>query len=84
MPQLPKLIIRERDARLRAAGDAARRRAFDRAIGQAACVLVEQPGFGRSEHYLPVRLPAIAVEGEIRAVRIIGASDSALVAEGAS
>jgi threonylcarbamoyladenosine tRNA methylthiotransferase MtaB len=84
MPQVPKLVIRERAARLRAAGDAARRRAFERMVGQTVSALVEQPGLGRSEHYLPVRLPAAAVDGEVRAVRIVAASDAALVAEGAA
>jgi threonylcarbamoyladenosine tRNA methylthiotransferase MtaB len=84
MPQLPKPIIRERAARLRAAGDAARRRAFDRLIGKTVSALVEQPGLGRSEHYLPVRLPASAREGQVEAVRIVGADDKALIAEGAA
>jgi threonylcarbamoyladenosine tRNA methylthiotransferase MtaB len=84
MPQLPKPIIRERAARLRAAGDAARRRAFDRLIGKTVSALVEQPGLGRSEHYLPVRLPASAREGQVEAVRIVAASDRALVAVGAA
>jgi threonylcarbamoyladenosine tRNA methylthiotransferase MtaB len=84
MPQVPKSVIRERAARLRAAGDAARRRAFERVVGKTVAALVEQPGLGRSEHYLPVRLPAGAVEGEVRAVRIMAASEAALIAEGAA
>jgi len=84
MPQVPKPVIRERAARLRATGDAARRRAFERLVGKTVFALVEQPGLGRSEHYLPVRLPAGAAEGEVRAVRIVAASDRALLAEGAA
>jgi len=84
MPQVPKPVVRERAARLRAAGDAARRRAFGRVVGKTVYALVEQPGIGRSEHYLPVRLPAGAAEGEVRAARIVAASDRALVAEGAA
>jgi threonylcarbamoyladenosine tRNA methylthiotransferase MtaB len=83
MPQVPKPVVRERAARLRAAGDLARRRAFERVVGQTVSALVEQPGVGRSEHYLPVRLPATAAEGEVQAVRIMAASDTTLVAEGA-
>jgi hypothetical protein len=45
---------------------------------------VEQPGLGRSEHYLPVRLPASAREGQVEAVRIVAADDKALIAEGAA
>jgi len=84
MPQVPKPIVRERAARLRATGDAARRRAFERVVGKTVSALVEQPGIGRSEHYLPVRLPASATEGEVRAAHIVGATEKALVAEGAS
>jgi len=84
MPQVPKPLVRARAARLRAAGDAARRRAFDRVVGKTVSALVEQPGIGRSEHYLPVWLPAVAAEGDVRAVRIVAASERVLVAEGAS
>jgi threonylcarbamoyladenosine tRNA methylthiotransferase MtaB len=84
MPQVPKPIIRERAARLRAAGHAARRRAFERVIGATVSVLAEQPGMGRSEHYLPVRLAAGATEGELRAARIIAADETALIGEGAA
>ena len=77
-------VVRERAARLRAAGDATRRRAFERVIGKTVSALVEQPGLGRSEHYLTVRLPASAREGEVQEVRIVSATDKALVAEGAS
>jgi len=44
---------------------------------------VEKPGLGRSEHYLPVLLPADTSDGEIRAVRVAAASGTALIAEGA-
>ncbi len=84
MPQVPKPIVRERAARLRAAGDAARQRAFERVVGQTVSALVEQAGIGRSEHYLPVRLPAGATEGTVRAARIVAADDTALIAEGAA
>ena len=83
MPQVPKPIVRERAARLRKAGDLARRSAFERVVGKTVSALVERPGVGRSEHYLPVRLPVGAIEGEVRAVRIVGADDAALLAEGA-
>jgi threonylcarbamoyladenosine tRNA methylthiotransferase MtaB len=84
MPQVPRPVIGERAARLRAAGEAARRRAFERVVGKTVSVLVEQPGIGRSEHYLPVRLPATAAEGKVQRVRVVAADDSALIAEGAA
>ena len=79
MPQVAKPVIRERAARLRAAGDAARMRAFDRMLGKPAAVLVEQPGFGRSEHYLPVRVSPESAAGEIARVTIAGADGDALI-----
>ena len=84
MPQVPKSIIRERVARLRAAGEATRRRAFERVVGKIVYALVEQPGVGRSEHYLPVRMPAMAIDGEVRAARIVAADERTLIAEGAA
>src|SRR5579883_1735358 len=56
MPQLPKALVRERGARLRAAGAAALERALRARVGTEARVLIEQSGFGRSEHYAPVAL----------------------------
>jgi len=84
MPQVAKSVVRERAARLRATGDAARRLAFERVVGKTVSALVEQPGLGRSEHYLPVRLPPGPAEGEVRELRIVSATDRALVAEGSS
>lgn len=83
MPQVSKPVIRERAARLRAAGKAGLARALDRFVGATVSALVEKPGLGRSEHYLPVMLPAETCDGDIRAVRIVAASETALIAEGA-
>ena len=83
MPQVSKPVIRERAARLRAAGKARLGRALGRFVGAEVAALVEKPGLGRSEHYLPVMLPADTGDGDIRAVRIAAASETALIAEGA-
>ncbi|HVM78254.1 MAG TPA: tRNA (N(6)-L-threonylcarbamoyladenosine(37)-C(2))-methylthiotransferase MtaB [Stellaceae bacterium] len=83
MPQVPKPLIRERAARLREAGKARLARALARFVSGTAAALVEKPGLGRSEHYLPVTLPPDAMDGEIRTVRIVAASEAALIAEGA-
>jgi len=84
MPQVPKPVIRERAAALRALAAQQRRRAFDRFVGQTLPILVEQGGLARSEHYLPVCVPESLVEGEIRTVRIASAGDAGLIAEGAA
>ncbi len=80
MPQVDRRIIRDRAARLRARGEAALAAHLAAERGQTRRVLVERPGFGRSEHYTPVRI-ADGAPGEIIAARIVGHDDTALLAE---
>jgi threonylcarbamoyladenosine tRNA methylthiotransferase MtaB len=79
MPQVPGAVIRERAARLRAAGAAALLRSLASRTGTRAAVLVEREGFGRSEHYAPVRFSGEAAPGEIAHVAITGVGDDALL-----
>ncbi len=79
MPQVPGELARARAARLRAAGEAALARALAGRVGSVARVLVERPGFGRSEHYAPVRLPADFAPGAIASVRIVASARGALI-----
>jgi len=79
MPQLPKALVRERAARLRAAGAAALERALNARVGTEARVLIEQPGFGRSEHYAPVAVDADTVAGVIVRTRLTGATAERLI-----
>jgi threonylcarbamoyladenosine tRNA methylthiotransferase MtaB len=79
MPQVPHAAIRERAARLRAAGQAALARSLAARIGARAAVLVEQPGFGRSEHYAPVRFDSSAKAGDILTLRLTAAAPDHLV-----
>ena len=66
------LVVKERAARLRdAAPRCAGRRGSRAEVGARRNVLVEQPGFGRTEHYLPVRLDR-GERGEIVRSRIRG------------
>jgi threonylcarbamoyladenosine tRNA methylthiotransferase MtaB len=83
MPQVPAATIRARAAALRELAAERKHVALRRFIGKTVDALVEQQGLGRSEHYLPVRVPESAEEGQIRRVRIVGADDTALIAEGA-
>jgi threonylcarbamoyladenosine tRNA methylthiotransferase MtaB len=84
MPQVATPVVRARAASLRALAEQRRRAAFGRFIGKTVTVLVERQGIARSEHYLPVTVPAGAIEGGIDTVRIVGAGDTALIAEGAA
>jgi threonylcarbamoyladenosine tRNA methylthiotransferase MtaB len=56
MPQVPRDVVKARAARLRAVGEAALARRLAAERGARRSVLVEQPGFGRTEHFLPVLL----------------------------
>ncbi|HEX4113532.1 MAG TPA: tRNA (N(6)-L-threonylcarbamoyladenosine(37)-C(2))-methylthiotransferase MtaB [Stellaceae bacterium] len=55
MPPVSRDLVRERAARLREAGTRALARSLAGRVGQVADVLIERDGFGRSEHYAPVR-----------------------------
>ncbi|MDA0701637.1 MAG: tRNA (N(6)-L-threonylcarbamoyladenosine(37)-C(2))-methylthiotransferase MtaB [Proteobacteria bacterium] len=83
MPHVPGDLRKARAARLRAAGEAAFRRYLESQVGGTARVLVEEPGFGRSEHYAPVRLSPVFEPGEIAAVRIAGLAEGELIAAAA-
>ena len=78
MPQVPRLVVKERAARLRAAGDAALRRHLDREISSLRSVLVERDGFGRTEYYTPVEV-AGAQPGPPAPVHITGHTSDRLV-----
>jgi threonylcarbamoyladenosine tRNA methylthiotransferase MtaB len=83
MPQVAGALRRERAARLRAAGDAARRRFFQSRVGGESRVLVETSGGGEAaghcEHFAPVRLQDAARAGAVVAARITGATNSELI-----
>jgi len=81
MPQVPGAVVRERAARLRAAGAAALARALAERVGQEATVLIERPGFGHSEHYAPVRFAGAAEAGSLLRLRLLSATASALSGE---
>ena len=83
MPQLPGNIRKERAARLREAGDAAVARHLSGRVGVSDNVLVEQPGFGRTEGFAPVRTPEFLSEGAIATLRLTGIADNHLLAEAA-
>ncbi|NEV80193.1 tRNA (N(6)-L-threonylcarbamoyladenosine(37)-C(2))-methylthiotransferase MtaB, partial [Rhodopseudomonas sp. BR0C11] len=71
MPQLDGRVIRDRAARLRAAGEAALQRRLAAEIGATRAVLIESPTQGRTEHFLPVAI-AGATPGDVQTLRITG------------
>jgi threonylcarbamoyladenosine tRNA methylthiotransferase MtaB len=80
MPQVPGAARKARAARLRATGEAALAKFLEGRIGTTARVLVEKPGFGRSEHYAPVALTHGA-PGQIVGARIAGLAGGRLIGE---
>jgi threonylcarbamoyladenosine tRNA methylthiotransferase MtaB len=82
MPQSPRALVKERAARLRAAGVGALARSLASRVGGEARVLVEKPGFGRSEHYAPVAFEG-GQPGEILRLRLTGASPERLFGQAA-
>ncbi|MET7242704.1 tRNA (N(6)-L-threonylcarbamoyladenosine(37)-C(2))-methylthiotransferase MtaB [Methylobacterium sp. EM32] len=72
MPQVASGEIRDRAARLREAGAAAFARHLDREVGETRRVLAERGGLGRTEGFLPVRLPEGVEAGVLIELRIAG------------
>jgi threonylcarbamoyladenosine tRNA methylthiotransferase MtaB len=71
MPQLGPHLAKERGARLRAKGEAARDARFRGMIGSTQSVLVEKPGFGHSACFAPVAFDNGACDGIAPAGRIV-------------
>lgn len=74
MPQVPGPARRDRAARLRAAGDAARARHLASRVGTRTEIVVETETAGRCPDFAPVALDAPAQPGTIVAVDVIGAT----------
>jgi threonylcarbamoyladenosine tRNA methylthiotransferase MtaB len=73
MPAVAPEIVRERAARLRAAGQAALEAELQSRIGTSSDVLIEKPGTGRADFYAPVICPAeIAVIERMRFTDVAG------------
>ncbi len=84
MPQLPVALRRERAARLRQAGAAARQALFASRLGRVESVLLEQGGRGHTEQFAPVRVVGHApAPGSLRPMRVLAADDQGLIAEAA-
>ncbi|MFV0386997.1 MAG: tRNA (N(6)-L-threonylcarbamoyladenosine(37)-C(2))-methylthiotransferase MtaB, partial [Paracoccus sp. (in: a-proteobacteria)] len=80
MPRVPGPAIRDRAARLRAAGDAALARHLDAQLGQTRRVLTEGPRLGRTEQFTEVAFAADQPEGALIEAHITGQDGTRLVA----
>ena len=81
MPQLDRSLIKERAARLRRRGSDALAARLAEEAGETRSVLVERDGFGRSEHYAPVRIAG--EPGSVVPARVTGTDGTLLFAEAA-
>jgi threonylcarbamoyladenosine tRNA methylthiotransferase MtaB len=80
MPQVHGTAIRERAARLRAAGAAALARHLAAERGRSHRILTERPRMGRTEHFTEVRFSEDRPEGSIVTATITGDDGTALLA----
>ena len=80
MPQVDGNAIKDRAARLRAAGDTAAARHLSAQIGKTHRVLLEAPDMGRTEQFTEVRFRGPQPEGEIVLVRIAKSDGQSLSA----
>jgi threonylcarbamoyladenosine tRNA methylthiotransferase MtaB len=81
MPQLDRMLVRERAARLRARGAAAFAQHLAAETGATRRILVERKGIGRTEYFTPAQITG--TPGSIVTARITGRSTRALIAEAA-
>ena len=72
MPPVDPAIVRQRAARLRAAGEGALRRHLAAQAGRTLPVLMERGGRGRTPDFTAVRLRQPVAAGDMTAVRIEG------------
>ncbi|NTT84381.1 tRNA (N(6)-L-threonylcarbamoyladenosine(37)-C(2))-methylthiotransferase MtaB [Tabrizicola fusiformis] len=80
MPQLTGPVIRDRAARLRAAGDTALARHLAAQRGQTHRILTETPRMGRTEQFTEVAFAADQPEGVILQAAILGHEGARLMA----
>jgi threonylcarbamoyladenosine tRNA methylthiotransferase MtaB len=79
MPQLSDLLVKERAARLRAAGERALAAHLSSRIGGETDVLIERQGRGRAEFYAAVDFAEPATVGSVRRMRLVDSKRNSLV-----
>jgi threonylcarbamoyladenosine tRNA methylthiotransferase MtaB len=72
MPLLPKKVVSERAARLRAAGEAALERHLRAQVGRTVSALVERDGLARAEDFTELAFDGPAEVGTIIPLRVSG------------
>jgi threonylcarbamoyladenosine tRNA methylthiotransferase MtaB len=80
MPQLPRQIVKERGARLRAKGEEVLTAHLKAEIGKVRPILIEREGLGRTEQFTQTEI-AGGTAGDILTTRITGHTGRHLLAE---
>jgi threonylcarbamoyladenosine tRNA methylthiotransferase MtaB len=80
MPAVPGPIIKDRAARLRAAGDIQVQYHLSRQVGEVHKLLMESPDMGRTEQFAEVRVSSTQDTGTIVPLRITGTTGTVLTA----
>jgi threonylcarbamoyladenosine tRNA methylthiotransferase MtaB len=80
MPQLQRPVIKDRAARLRAAGQRALERHLQRQVGRTITGLVERDGVARAEDFTEIAYVGEAAVGAIVPMRITGHDGSRVLA----
>ena len=81
MPQLPKAVVKDRAARLRAAGEAGLARHLARQVGRTLNALVERAGVGRADDFTEIAFTGEAPIGGIVPVTVTGHDGKRLLAQ---
>lgn len=85
MPKVDKAVVKERAARLRAAGEAATIAHLGARIGAVEKVLIEKDDVGHTEQFVPIRVAAAGISnlppGDVVAARVVAREGTVLRAE---
>jgi len=80
MPQLQRPVIKDRAARLRAAGEAALTRHLGRQVGRTLSGLVEREGVARAEDFTEIAFTGQAPVGGVTPMRVTGHDGTRVIA----
>lgn len=80
MPQVDGRVIKQRAARLRAAGDAQVAKHLSQQVGKTHKVLMENPHLGRTEQFTEVTFQTAQPEGQIVSAEILSCTQTQLIA----
>jgi threonylcarbamoyladenosine tRNA methylthiotransferase MtaB len=72
MPAVARPVVKDRAARLRAAGETALAQHLDRQVGRVLMGLVEREGVARAEDFTEIAFEGSAVVGELTALEVVG------------